>query len=329
MDLPVHAASTDDGMELYATGFNAWNQLVFEPSPSEEPDDIFTFSRELTGNSISRVVPDISFTAVQRNDTWVVAGGPASRSLYSKDNKRFLFDSISAISGDDKVLMAQDLDPLHPAQAIVEYSSLAAWNANDSTNTWPCKSPVRQIVAHDVGFVILLGDGSVLSCGDPRFQDCLGRVVDESCPPHIPSLVPDLSDLGEPVKKISANGYIIAALTEGGGLYLWGMQSPGSYNRHNAFTDLDAIPNYVEVDGDKDVQDIAVGESHAIALTTDGCVYVMGDNTNGQIGLGWDAREPVKSWSKMNFKPSPGWEVVAVEAGTKSSFIVTAKAKPK
>ncbi|KAM0554778.1 hypothetical protein ACHAPJ_006850 [Fusarium lateritium] len=225
--------------------------------------------------------------------------------------------------------MAQDLDPSQPAQAVVGYPTLAAWDANESTNTWPCTSPVLQIVAYDSGFVILLEDGSVLTCGDPRFRDCLGREVDESSPAHIPSLVPDLADLGEPTKKVAAGGYTVAALTESGGAYLWGMESPGSYGRHNAFTDLDAIPNYVEIDGDKDVQDIAVGESHAIALTTDGCVYVIGDNTNGQIGLGRDTRNPAKSWSQIDFKPSAGWEIVAVEAGPKSSFIVTAKANPK
>ena len=63
MELPGRAASTDDDMELYTTGFNAWNQLVFEPSPAEEPDDIFTFTKILTGKSIGRIVPDISWTA--------------------------------------------------------------------------------------------------------------------------------------------------------------------------------------------------------------------------------------------------------------------------
>ncbi|KAL2680572.1 hypothetical protein Neosp_008174 [[Neocosmospora] mangrovei] len=165
--------------------------------------------------------------------------------------------------------------------------------------------------------------------GDPRFGDCLGREVDESSPADVPGLVSDLSDIGEPIKKVAAGGYTLAALTEGGGLYLWGMQSPGSQSRHQAFTDLSGIPNYVEVDGEKDVQDIALGESHAIALTTDGCVYVVGDNTNGQLGLRSDSKSPVDSWLKVPFNVPPGWDIVGVEAGPRSSFIVTAKAKPK
>jgi alpha-tubulin suppressor-like RCC1 family protein len=251
-----------------------------------------------------------------------------------------LFDLPSAESGDGKVLTVQNLDSEHPTQAIVQYPSLAAWRANKHTETWPCKSPVRQIAAYDTGFVILLEDGTVLSCGDLRFPDCLGREVDESwyvlkatqtnpiltflSPAHMPCPVEDLNDLGESIKKVSAGGYTLGALTESGGLYLWGMKPPGSQSRHTAFTDLGPIPSYVEVDGEKDVQDFAIGEAHAIALTTDGCVYAIGDNTNGQIGLGESEKESAL-WSKIDFILPPDEEVVAIEAGPRASFIVAAK----
>lgn len=40
-------------MELYASGFNAWNQLVFEgPVSQDEPEDLRQFTRVLTGNTI-------------------------------------------------------------------------------------------------------------------------------------------------------------------------------------------------------------------------------------------------------------------------------------
>lgn len=146
-------------------------------------------------------------------------------------------------------------------------------------------------------------------------------------PAHVPSIIEDLSGLGEPVKKIAAGGYTVAALTDSGGVYVWGMKPPGSQSRRNAFTELNSIPNYIEVDGEKDVQDIAIGDSHAIASTTDGCIYVVGDNTNGQIGLHKGEKDFIESWHKIDFIPHPGWEVVAVEAGPRSSFIVTAKAK--
>ncbi|KAJ3462020.1 hypothetical protein MRS44_010573 [Fusarium solani] len=314
MELPVRIAPADDAMELYATGFNAWNQLTFDPSAAkDEPDDIFSFTKILGTQRLDRVVSQMCYTAGT-----LVSG---------KADQRYLFDHPSAVSADGRVLTVEGLG--RPSQAIVEYPALAAWRANRNTHSWPSESGVRQIAAYDGGFVILHEDTSVSTMGDPRFGDCLGREVDESSPADVPSLVSDLSDIGEPIKKVAAGGYTLAALTEGGGLYLWGMQSPGSQSRHQAFTDLSGMPNYVEVDGEKDVQDIALGESHAIALTTDGCVYVVGDNTNGQLGLGSSFKSPVESWVKVPFITPPGWDIVGVEVGPRSSFIVTAKAKPK
>ncbi|PTD08239.1 hypothetical protein HYE67_002727 [Fusarium culmorum] len=326
MQLPILSAAPDKAMALYATGFNAWNQLDFESSPTDrEPDDLFTFAKALTDKTIGYIVPKINFTAgkyyaLQQNNTWFFAGSHPGKPLYREANT-CLFDSPNAESGDGKVLNGQ-------GSSIVQYTSLAAWKANKCTETWPCESPVRQIAAYDTGFVILLENGTVLSCGDTRFRDCLGREVDESSPAHVPNAVEDLNDLGESIKKVSAGGYTIGALTESGGMYLWGMKPPGSQSRHAAFTDLGPIPSYVEVDGDKDVQDFAIGESHAIALTTDGCIYVIGDNTNGQIGLGESVKESAL-WSKIDFILPPGEEVVAVEAGPRASFIITAKMQSK
>ncbi|KAF5666150.1 e3 ubiquitin ligase HERC6 [Fusarium denticulatum] len=328
MDLPVRTSSSDQTMELYATGFNAWNQLTFEPSPAdEEPDDVFTFTKVLAAKSIGRIASELSYTVARQDTTWAIAGSSPGQLLHREDNQGFLFNSPSAISGDGKVLAARDSDCSPSNHATVQYSSLGAWKANKSTDSWPCKAAVRQITAYDAGFIILLEDGAVLSCGDPRFRDCLGREVDESSPASEPGVIQDLNDLGEPIKNIAAAGYTAAALTESGGLYLWGMAAPGSHSRHNVFQDITELPNYFEVDGDKDVQDIGLGESHAIALTTDGCIYIIGSNTNGQIGLGKEVQDPISSWKKMDFTPPEGWAIVAVEAGPRSSFIVTEKVK--
>ncbi|CVK98404.1 uncharacterized protein FMAN_16162 [Fusarium mangiferae] len=328
MDLPVRIPSTDQTIDLYVTGFNAWNQLTFDPQPAdEEPDDVFTFTKVLAAKSLGRIASQLSYTVVQQDATWAIAGSSPRQLLHREDNQGFLFDSPSAISGDGKVLTAQESDCSSLNHAISQYPSLAAWKASKSTDSWPCKAAVRQITAYDAGFIILLEDQTVLSCGDPRFRDCLGREVNESRPANEPGVIQDLSDLGEPIKKIAAAGYTAAALTESGGLYLWGMAPPGSQCRHNVFQDISELPNYFEVDGDKDVQDIGLGESHAIALTTDGCVYIIGDNTNGQVGRGKDAQDPVSSWLKIDFTPPEGWAIIAVEAGPRSSFIVTKKVK--
>jgi regulator of chromosome condensation len=64
MQLPLLSSPSDEAMSLYATGFNAWNQLNFESSPSDqEPDDLFTFTKVLTDKTIGNIIPKISYTA--------------------------------------------------------------------------------------------------------------------------------------------------------------------------------------------------------------------------------------------------------------------------
>ena len=139
-------------------------------------------------------------------------------------------------------------------------------------------------------------------------------------PADEPGRVTELEGLGDPVRQICAGGYTLAALTVGGSIYVWGRQNPGTPNRGPAFADLQAFPNYIEVDGDKDVKDFGLGDSHAIALTADGSVYVVGDNGNGQLGI-QDVTCTV--WTKLDFAPPQGHEVVGVAAGPRSSFILT------
>lgn len=133
----------------------------------------------------------------------------------------------------------------------------------------------------------------------------------------------DLADLGEPVKHVSAGGYTLAALTESGAVYLWGSSPHRAQTRYGSSLAFGGVPNYVEMDDGKDVRDVAVGESHLLALTTDGLIYAIGDNTNGQLGLDKSISH-VQSWQHIVFYVPIGHEMIAVAAGPRSSFILTA-----
>ncbi|KAH7149887.1 regulator of chromosome condensation 1/beta-lactamase-inhibitor protein II [Dactylonectria estremocensis] len=330
MQLALRAVATDDATELYATGFNAWNQLIFEPSMiEEEPDDLYSFTKVLGAHTISRPLAHLCYTVVRRDEAKCLAGSHPSATINLDTGEKDIFDHAHAISADGAILTIEDQDPGHSGQSIVKYPSASAWKSGTEGQSWLCKSPVRQMAAYDAGFVVLHEDASVFTLGDGRFEDCLGRDINDSSPADEPALVADLGDLGERVKKVVAGGYNVAALTEGGSLYLWGAESTGSRSRHQAFSDISAMPNYVEVDGEKDVEDVALGESHAIALTTDGRIYIIGDNANGQLGLGRDFTAIAESWTKVDFKVPVGWKVIGVEAGPRSSFILTAKTKPE
>ena len=49
-------------MALYATGFNAWNQLQFEGPNVEEPDDLTSFTCVLHDDAVNNVRSFLSDT---------------------------------------------------------------------------------------------------------------------------------------------------------------------------------------------------------------------------------------------------------------------------
>lgn len=109
---------------------------------------------------------------------------------------------------------------------------------------------------------------------------------------------------------------MLAALTSGNDLYLWG----GHPGRRTVPADVTDEPTPVVIE-DQDIKDICVGESHLIALTTEGEVFVIGDNGNGQLGL------PVKSvdsWTQI-LDLKKGRTIVGVAAGPRCSFILAQK----
>ncbi|KAI1825368.1 regulator of chromosome condensation 1/beta-lactamase-inhibitor protein II [Xylaria intraflava] len=174
---------------------------------------------------------------------------------------------------------------------------------------------IIQLVAYETGFIALSQQGKVWSWGDERYPASLGREITTSSPAERPGLVEDLDDLPTGgIKKIAAAGYTALALTRGNDLYAWG----GHPARGPVLETLSSSPSVVDVE-DNDILDFSVGERHIIALASDGGVYVIGDNTNGQLGL---PVERTSIWQKVPF--SPGGEViVGVKAGQRSSFIVT------
>ncbi|RDA85446.1 hypothetical protein CP532_1016 [Ophiocordyceps camponoti-leonardi (nom. inval.)] len=311
-------------MALFAAGFNAFSQLSLNADATkDEPDDLFCFTQILQGDSIERPVARLSYTLVRLDGHLCMAGiGPEDEDVQEAA-------SLFAEAANGEILVVQRESGLTsseeaPRKPLFKYASFAAWRAGEVQQTWTPSSAVQTIAAYDTGFVILYQDGTVATLGDARFESCLGRHVTEQSPASEPGIVTDLSDLGEPVKHVSASGYTLAALTESGAMYVWGLPPRGLKRRSGVFSTLERIPNYVEIGNDKDVKDMAVGDCHALALTTDGSIYVTGGNENGQLGLGKPARDGLESWIDIAFQPPSGHRAVAVAAGPRSSFILTA-----
>lgn len=143
--------------------------------------------------------------------------------------------------------------------------------------------------------------------------------MSEDNPADKPGLVTALESLPTgPISKIAAGGYMLAALTAGNDLYLWG----GRPGRKTIPADVADEPEPFVID-EQDIADVAVGESHLIVLTTEGRVFVVGENKNGQLGLPVDSAD---SWSPVELGLQDNRTVVGVAAGPRSSFIIVKEA---
>ncbi|KAK2591742.1 hypothetical protein QQS21_010563 [Conoideocrella luteorostrata] len=319
-------------MALFAAGFNAWNQLDFNAAPTDtDPEDVWVFSKVLQDEGLERPRAGLCYTLVRGSSGYHVAGTGVA-AIDEKDVEQMYTacragnDLTLAVVAPVPSLISQDDDVETPRRFIEKYACFQDYKSRSKPTKLPCASPVQQVAAYEAGFLVLYQDGTVATLGDPRYQDCLAREVTEKSPPYELCQVPDLTCLGDPVKHVTAGGYILAALTESSSVYVWGRQSGGMGHRtFNSSFDVSGMPNYCEVYGDKDVQDIALGESHAIALTANGEVCVIGTNSNGQLGLGKSRDFHATAWTKLHLDLPTGHHVTGVAAGPRCSFILTAQ----
>ncbi|KAI0449604.1 regulator of chromosome condensation 1/beta-lactamase-inhibitor protein II [Xylaria acuta] len=297
-------------MNLYAAGFNAWRQLEFSPleTSGEEPDDITSFQKVLSDELIEVRCASLTYTVVNTS-----AGLQRAGSIDDIEFTRKLLSPTAAVAGNGIVAAYDGHDE------IVQHASSHWPTEAESSQTFSGMHEIIQLVAYETGFVALSRDGKVWTWGDERYSATLGREITTSSPAERPGLVEDLENLPSgKIEKIAAGGYTVLALTEGHDLYGWG----GHPAYQPVLDTLSSSPSPVDVEGN-DILDFSAGETHMIALTTDGDVYVIGENTNGQLGM---LSKGKPKWEKIPL--SPGEEaIVGVKAGQRSSFIVTKNAR--
>ncbi|KAI1802569.1 RCC1/BLIP-II [Daldinia bambusicola] len=292
-------------MELFATGFNAWRQLQFDNKQgnSDEPRDLDSFQSILKDDFIGRPCSLLSCTFIETASAGIRNAGFVED--ISESLKEKLLSSAAAIAWNGTVAEYDGHD------TIRQYSPTGACE----DQAFSGMGKIVQLAAYEAGFAALSHDGHVWTWGDERYSACLGRPVTPSSPAERPGLVEELVDLPTGnIKKISAAGYLVLALTEGHDLYAWGSR-PG---QESVLEDISSSPTPVVVE-ESDILDCGVGESHAIVLNSEGHVYVIGDNGNGQLGL---ADSKVDSWTRVPLRLEAGQVVCGVEAGRSTSFIL-------
>jgi hypothetical protein len=146
----------------------------------------------------------------------------------------------------------------------------------------------KQLLANTGIFQLLMESGEVYTWGDPRYES-LGRPID-AIPADKPGSVEALGGLQ--IAKIAAGGWMCAALSEDGTLYIWGTTSPGGKAKIGPLRGEDGGDvALVELPGGQseeplDVLDVGVGDDHIVVVAEGNRLFVVGENTNGQLATG-------------------------------------------
>lgn len=140
--------------------------------------------------------------------------------------------------------------------------------------------PLKAIATGTQHSVVLGVDGTVYTWGNNlRGQLGLGDVAVRYSPAAV--------SMPAPVIAIGAgSAHTLAVTAEDGQVYTWGWNVFGQLGNGLQGSPTQAFPNPAPVAGVHDVDQVAGGDFHSLARTTDGHVWAWGYNTEGQVGNG-------------------------------------------
>ena len=202
--------------------------------------------------------------------------------------------------------------------------------APDPTRITSIGKPVRQVAAGTKHTGFVTDDGDLFMCGGNLYGE-LGLGAGASC--KTPALVERVSFAGQPVAMVACGGASTAVVTEGGGLYTFGLNSSGQLGHEHAT--VIKTPTQVPALLHVKIAMAAVGRQHMVALSKHGRVYTWGSGKAGQLGIGEDRNvlQPRVKPHKIDSKLFSSVEhaskhrdrVVFVAAGDAHTVAVTAQ----
>lgn len=142
---------------------------------------------------------------------------------------------------------------------------------------------VKQVAAGAWHALALLDNGKVMAWGSNRKNQC----GVEGSPKAPPTLVyPQPMEFDGTLEKVACGRLHSVGLEQDTGrVYSWGASHHGQCGQYSRKTCV-ASPRLVEALQRVVVVDISAGDSHSLALTGGGRVFVWGSGMDGQLGLG-------------------------------------------
>lgn len=151
------------------------------------------------------------------------------------------------------------------------------WSEKDAAPKKVISSGVTAIAAGMTDYILAAkDDGSLWSWG----ANSQGQLGDGTTSSH--STPEQVEGLDGGVVSVAASQTVSAALTETGGVWIWGQT--GSYLGGSGNSGNQRKP--VQVAGLSEITAIAVSNVHALALAADGSLWAWGENARGQFGNG-------------------------------------------
>jgi hypothetical protein len=253
--------------------------------------------------------------------TFIPSGGPDAPRM-----------SNLAIAGNGKVALtfkqALNGQLTHVAE-FTSFETFAKWHTDPSNaDNYPAAHHMlpgrpKQLIANGGNFILLMESGEVYTWGDPRFRTLARPTAGaDGTPGEKPGLVEALDGLKiESVQCGPGVGWLASALSEDGALYLWGTTMPGEDGAIECLQE--AGPGEVALveilpdpNGEPaDIVSAAIGRNHVAVVTDAGHLFVVGDNGNGQLGLG--KQQPfAEDWTQVTSLNN----LSRVVSGPKSTF---------
>ncbi|MGO3702050.1 MAG: RCC1 domain-containing protein [Candidatus Saccharimonadales bacterium] len=166
--------------------------------------------------------------------------------------------------------------------------------------------------------VALTSDGLVYSWGNGIVSSYrfLGSDVQRSNTP-IPAETAGTPMAGKHIVQVAAGSTHTLAVSSEGKVYSWGYQGPqlgsGATYRSETFP-IEVATTGTPMAG-KHIVQVAAGDSHSLALDTDGVVYAWGNNMYGRLGDGTTSSRNTPVAVKTAGTPMEGKHIVQISAG--------------
>ncbi|KAK6395877.1 hypothetical protein LTR81_026021 [Elasticomyces elasticus] len=287
---------TQEGADVLFAG---WSTTVFSSGNKIWTQGFQTLSSTLGGNAahenlqIRSVIGDhdgLLALLSTSGDLYTVssASDAQSSTLQLMTTEASPSIALIALSGTGRIALTFKQAPNGNLCHIAEFNTLdrfLAWYRDPSdSDCYPDKHhmlPGRpaQLLANTASFVLLLESGDVHTWGDPRHQS-LGRAIngEGSKKADEPGSVEALGGLK--ITKIAAGGWMSAAISEDGALYLWGAAGAPGHDRsikclREAGAGEVALVELLASAHDEplDVIGVAIGDAHVAVATTDGRLF--------------------------------------------------------